>query len=141
MRLCASARAPFRLSARWRAGGPTQAPAQERLMANRTKVTAQKDGLPETEGPGSVPDSPLLDLADGAVKKLIRSAKKRGYVTNEQINAVLPSDEANSEQIENLLSMFNDMGVNVVEKEEAEAREEDAAEEPEEEPEGEKELV
>ena len=89
-------------------------------MANRTKVTAQKDGVPETEGPGSVPDSPLLDLADGAVRKLIRSAKKRGYVTNEQINAVLPSDEANSEQIENLLSMFNDMGVNVVENEEAE---------------------
>ncbi len=89
-------------------------------MANRTKVTAQKDGVPETEGPGTVPDSPLLDLADGAVKKLVRGAKKRGYVTNEQINAVLPLDEANSEQIEDLLSMFNDMGVNVVESEEAE---------------------
>jgi RNA polymerase primary sigma factor len=111
-------------------------------MANRTKVTAQKDGLPETEGPGSVPDSPLLDLADGAVKKLIRSAKKRGYVTNEQINAVLPSDEANSEQIENLLSMFNDMGVNVVDNEEAESKEDGAPEEePEEEPESDNELV
>src|ERR1700693_3575020 len=92
-------------------------------MASRTKVTAQKEGvLPETEGPGTVPDSPLLDLADGAVKKLIRSAKKRGYVTNEQINSVLPSDEANSEQIEDLLSMFNEMGVNVVENEEAESK-------------------
>ena len=110
-------------------------------MANRTKVTAQKDGVPETEGPGTAPDSPLLDLADGAVKKLIRSAKKRGYVTNEQINAVLPSDEANSEQIEDLLSMFNDMGVNVVENEEAESKEDGASEEPEEEPESDNELV
>ena len=110
-------------------------------MANRTKVTAQKEGVPEAEGPGTVPDSPLLDLADGAVKKLIRSAKKRGYVTNEQINAVLPSDEANSEQIEDLLSMFNEMGVNVVENEDAESKEDGAPEEPEEEPEGENELV
>jgi RNA polymerase primary sigma factor len=110
-------------------------------MANRTKVTAQKEGVPETEGPGTVPDSPLLDLADGAVKKLIRSAKKRGYVTNEQINSVLPSDEANSEQIEDLLSMFNEMGVNVVENEEAESKEDGAPEEADEEPEGENELV
>jgi RNA polymerase primary sigma factor len=88
-----------------------------------------------------VPDSPLLDVADGAVKKLIRSAKKRGYVTNEQINAVLPSDEANSEQIEDLLSMFNEMGVNVVENEDAESKEDGAPEEPEEEPESENELV
>jgi RNA polymerase primary sigma factor len=110
-------------------------------MASRTKVTAQKDGVPETEGPATPPDSPLLDLADGAIKKLIRSAKKRGCVTHEQINAVLPSDEANSEQIEDLLTMFSEMGVNVVENEEAEAKEEAAQEEPDEEPEGENELV
>jgi RNA polymerase primary sigma factor len=110
-------------------------------MASRTKVTPQKEGVPEAEAPGTSPDSPLLDLADGAVKKLIRSAKKRGYVTHEQINAVLPSDEANSEQIEDLLTMFNEMGVNVVENEEAESKEEAAQEEPEEEPEGENDLV
>jgi RNA polymerase primary sigma factor len=109
-------------------------------MASRTKVTAQAEAVPATEAPATAPDSPLLDLADGAVKKLIRGAKKRGYVTNEQINAVLPAEEANSEQIESLLSMFNEMGVNVVENEEAEAREEDA-EEAEDEPEGENELV
>jgi RNA polymerase primary sigma factor len=111
-------------------------------MASRTKVTAQKEGVPEAEGQGTAPDRPLLDLADGAVKKLIGSAKKRGYVTHDQINAVLPSDETNSEQIEDLLSMFNEMGVNVVEIEEAEAKEEGAPEEPEEEePEGVNELV
>src|SRR5882757_2053983 len=140
--LRSSVGAPFRLSARWQARDPTrgQTPAAERPMANRTKVTAHKEGVPEAEGPGTPPDGPLLDLADGAVKKLVRSAKKRGYVTHDQINAVLPSDEANSEQIEDLLSMFNEMGVNVVENEEAESKEE-AAEEPEEEPEGENELV
>jgi len=110
-------------------------------MASRTKVTAQKEGVPETETPGTPPDSPLLDLADGAIKKLIRGAKKRGYVTHDQINAVLPSDEANSEQIEDLLTMFSEMGVNVVENEEADSKEEGAQEEPDEEPEGENELV
>ena len=89
-------------------------------MANRTKVTALKEGVPETEGPGTVPDSPLLDLADGAVKKLIRSAKKRGYVTHVQINALLSSEEVKSEQIEDILAKFSEMGVNAVETEKAE---------------------
>src|SRR5262249_54808284 len=55
---------------------------------------------------------------DAAVKKLIRSAKKRGYVTHDQINSVLPSEQVNSEQIEDVLAMFSEMGVNVVETEE-----------------------
>jgi RNA polymerase primary sigma factor len=113
-------------------------------MAGRTKATAPNEGAPETETPGTPPDHPLLDLVDAAVKKLIRGAKKRGYVTQEQINAVLPAAEANSEQIEDLLTMFNEMGVNVIENEEAESKEEgaaDAQEEPEEEPESENELV
>ena len=70
---------------------------------------------------------PLLDLSDAAVKKLIRSAKKRGYVTHDQINSVLSSEEVNSEQIEDVLAMFSEMGVNVVETEEAEHEEEEAA--------------
>ena len=53
----------------------------------------------EEEGP----DSPLLDLSDAAVKDLIRSAKKRGYVTHNQINALLSSEEVKSEQIEDIL--------------------------------------
>jgi RNA polymerase primary sigma factor len=63
-------------------------------------------------------DSPLLDLSDAAIKKLIRSAKKRGYVTHYQINSVLPSEEVNSEQIEDVLAMFREMGVNFVETQE-----------------------
>ena len=100
-------------------------------MANKTKATQQKAGsntkdqavkneAPEKETP-ETPDTPLplLDLSDAAVKKLIRTAKKRGYVTHDEINAVLPSEEVNSEQIEDVLAMFSEMGVNVVETEEA----------------------
>ena len=85
---------------------------------------------------------PLLDLSDAAVKELIRSAKKRGYVTHDQINALLSSEEVKSEQIEDILAKFSEMGVNVVETKEAELEEEVATgEEPEEEAEGENELV
>src|SRR5438874_10629486 len=104
--------------------------------ASKVKVAAaakeeKKEETPEKEAPDT-PDTPLplLDLSDAAVKKLIRSAKKRGYVTVDQINAVLPSEEVNSEQIEDVLAMFSEMGVNVVETEEAEQEEEVAREEP-----------
>ena len=101
-------------------------------MANKTKATPQKEEAPE-KGP-ETPDAPLplLDLSDAAVKKMIKQAKKRGYVTYEQLNAVMPSEEVTSEQIEDILAMINEMGINVVETEEAEADEE---EEPREEPE------
>ena len=92
----------------------------------------------EEEGP----DSALLDLSDAAVKYLIRSAKKRGYVTHNQINALLSSEEVKSEQIEDILAKFSEMGVNVVETEEAEPEEQVATrEQPEEEAGGENELV
>lgn len=64
-------------------------------------------------------DSPLLDLSDDAVKKMIKVAKKRGYVTMDELNAVLPSGEVSSEQIEDTMAMLSDMGINVVEDEEA----------------------
>jgi len=103
-----------------------------KLAVSKVKVTvgtsvkeAPKEAPPEKETP-EAPDTPLplLDLSDAAVKKLIRTAKKRGYVTVDQINAVLPSEEVNSEQIEDVLAMFSEMGVNVVENEEADSDEE-----------------
>ncbi len=92
-------------------------------MATKTKAAQkekEKEEAPEKEAT-ETPDTPLplLDLSDAAVKKLIRTAKKRGYVTHDQINSVLPSEEVNSEQIEDVLAMFSEMGVNVVETEEA----------------------
>jgi len=71
----------------------------------------------DKEAEGS--DSPLLDLSDAAVRKMIKNAKKRGYVTYEQLNGVLPSEEVTSEKIEDVLAMLNEMGINVVESEEA----------------------
>src|SRR5262245_50433767 len=110
-------------------------------MASKTKAAQkekEKDEAPEKEA-AEAPDTPLplLDLSDAAVKKLIRTAKKRGYVTHDEINSVLPSEEVNSEQIEDVLAMFSEMGVNVVETEEASEEGEEQREEAEEEPESE----
>jgi RNA polymerase primary sigma factor len=80
-----------------------------------------------TEGSETPPDRPLLDLSDAAVKAFIRTAKRRGHVTHDQINALLASDEVNSEQIENILAMFSEMGINVIETKEARLEEEMAA--------------
>jgi RNA polymerase primary sigma factor len=99
----------------------------ENMAATKEK---EKGEAPEKEA-AETPDTslPLLDLSDAAVKKLIRSAKKRGYVTHDQVNSVLPSEEVNSEQIEDVLAMFSEMGVNVVETEEGEEQREEAEEE------------
>jgi RNA polymerase primary sigma factor len=79
------------------------------------------------EKPATKPaaDGPLLDLTDAGVKKFIKQAKTRGYVTMEELNKVLPSEEVTSEAIEDTLAMLSEMGVNVVESEEdvAEANE------------------
>ena len=88
-------------------------------MASKTQVMPRKEATVEKENLETVSDTPLLDLSDMSVKKLFRSAKKRGYVTHEQINSVLTSAEVNSEQIEDVLAMFSEMGVNVVETEDA----------------------
>ncbi|HVB89694.1 MAG TPA: RNA polymerase sigma factor region1.1 domain-containing protein, partial [Beijerinckiaceae bacterium] len=72
-------------------------------------------------------DGPLLDLSDSAVKRMIKAARKRGFVTHDELNAVLPSEEVTSDQIEDIYAMLNEMGINVVEAEEAEEGE--AAEE------------
>ena len=82
-----------------------------------TKVKENEEAENEREG---AHDGPLLDLSDDAVKKMIKAAKKRGYVTMDELNSVLPSEEVTSEQIEDTMAMLSDMGINVVEDEEAE---------------------
>src|SRR5215813_13871990 len=116
---------------------------RRRWMATKTKAAQkekEKEEAPEKEG-AETPDTPLplLDLSDAAVKKLIKGAKKRGYVTYEQLNAVMPSEEVTSEQIEDILAMMNELGINVVEQEDAEPEEqaEESREEEEEEADGE----
>ena len=64
-------------------------------------------------------DAPLIDLNEGSIKKLLARAKKRGYITYDELNEALPQDQMSSEQIEDVMSAINDMGVNIVENEEA----------------------
>jgi RNA polymerase primary sigma factor len=121
---------------------PSKTKATQKASPKKEEVKEEPAaaGAAEKEAAES-PDTPLplLDLSDAAVKKLIRQAKKRGYVTHDEINAVLPSEEVNSEQIEDVLAMFSEMGVNVVETEEASDDDQDDDEEPA--AEGENELV
>ena len=73
------------------------------------------------------PEGPILDLSDAAVKKMIKAAKARGFVTHEELNKVLPSEEFDSEAIENVMAQLSEMGINVVDnEEEGEAAEEES---------------
>ena len=110
-------------------------------MASKIKVMPQKEEMLEKEGPETQSDRPLLDLSAVAVKELIRNAKKRGYVTHDQIDALLSSEEVKSEQIEDILANFSEVGVNVVDTKEAELGEVVTGEEPEKEAEGDNEVV
>ena len=103
-------------------------------MATTTQTVAEtKEEAPEAQPH----DGPLLDLSDAAVKKMIKEAKKRGYVTVDELNSVLPSEEVTSEHIEDTMAMLSDMGINVVESDERDESEPEAAEdEAEEESEG-----
>src|SRR4051794_9279049 len=102
------------------------------LMAGKTEAT---EAPPQKEVAQTTDTPPLLDLWDAAVKKLIRTATKRGYVTHDQVNSL--ANEVNSEQIEDVLAMFSEMGVNVVETEETTDEGEEQREEADEEPESE----
>ncbi|MCV9935753.1 RNA polymerase sigma factor RpoD [Boseaceae bacterium BT-24-1] len=92
-----------------------------------TKVSERdKSEAGSPEAPPST-DSPLLDLTDQAVKRMIKLAKKRGYVTYDELNEVLPSEEFSSEQIEDVLGQLSEQGINVVDNEDPEAAGEERA--------------
>ncbi len=83
---------------------------------------AAKKAAPKEVQPESEPqqDAPVLDLNDAQVKKLLKSAKARGYVTYDELNAILPSEEFSTDQIEDVMAQLSEMGINVVEHEEEE---------------------
>lgn len=64
-----------------------------------------------------------LDMSQAAVKRMIAEARERGYITYDQLNQVLPPDQVSSEQIEDVMSMLSEMGINIIEDEEAEEEE------------------
>jgi RNA polymerase primary sigma factor len=100
-------------------------------MASKAKTLQVKEKEKDDKAAADAPEkdtaeapSPLLDLSDAAVKKMIKQAKKRGFVTFDQLNEVLPSDTTSPEQIEDIMSMLSDMGINVTEADEADSEEE-----------------
>ena len=66
------------------------------------------------------PSSSLLDMSQTTVRKMITQAKHRGYITYDELNAVMPPDQVSSEQIEDIMAMLSEMGINVIENEETE---------------------
>jgi RNA polymerase primary sigma factor len=64
-----------------------------------------------------------LDMSQEAVKKMIAEAREKGFITYDQLNEVLPPDQVSSEQIEDVMSMLSEMGINIIEDEEAEEEE------------------
>ncbi|HEY5723281.1 MAG TPA: RNA polymerase sigma factor RpoD [Allosphingosinicella sp.] len=71
-------------------------------------------------------DAPLIDLNEASLKKLIARAKKRGYITYDELNAAMPQDQMSTDQIEDVMSSLSEMGVNIVENEEADEDEAEA---------------
>jgi RNA polymerase primary sigma factor len=94
-----------------------------------------KAAFSETEAPEKAEGdgAPVIDLNEASLKRLIAKAKKRGWLTYDELNAALPQDQMSSEQIEDVMSALSDMGINIVENEdateEAEAEEEEVVEE------------
>ncbi|MCB1415987.1 MAG: hypothetical protein KDJ64_06185, partial [Nitratireductor sp.] len=97
----------------------TAAKAETKPAKKPAKSAAKKDDASEG-GEQESNEATLLDLSADKVKKMIKAAKKRGYVTMDELNSVLPSEEVSSEQIEDTMSMLSDMGINVVEEEDLE---------------------
>ena len=85
------------------------------------KDTEQKTGEDQQDNSG-----PMLDMSQTAVKKMIAMAKARGYITYDELNQFMPADQVSSDQIEDVMAMLSEMGINIIEGEEPE---EDAASE------------
>ena len=83
------------------------------------KNGANGSGVNDGDAGGDVAEAPLIDLNEATLKKLLARAKKRGYITIDELNEALPQDQMSTDQIEDVMSALNEMGVNVVENEDA----------------------
>ncbi len=90
--------------------------AKAAVKAANKNATAAAKGSAKDKG-DDAGDAPLLDLDNAEVKKLLKSAKKRGFVTLEELNRVLPSDQVSPEQIEDTLAQLSEQGINVIDEE------------------------
>src|SRR3546814_16510520 len=83
-------------------------------------ATKANENAEATEARDEASDGPLMDSMSAAVKKMIAKAKERGYVTYDELNEVLPTDQMSSEQIEDLMSLLSEMVITVLASEEQE---------------------
>jgi RNA polymerase primary sigma factor len=103
---------------------PAKKPAAAKTGTAKPKAVAKPDAKSKTATKVSAkpeaekPDGPLLDLSSAGVKKFLKEAKAKGFVTHEELNKVLPQDQLTSDQIEDTMSALSEMGINVVENEE-----------------------
>ena len=81
-------------------------------------MAAKDTNAVKTDDPDS--DGTLNDMSQAAVKKMISGARARGYITYDELNQVLPPNQVSSEQIEDVMSMLSEMGINIIEDEEVE---------------------
>jgi len=85
-------------------------------------MAAKDTSAKPTDLPG-----PLLDMSQAAVRKMIAQAKERGYITYDELNEFMPADQVSSEQIEDIMSMLSEMGINVTEGEDDEDEEDESS--------------
>ena len=104
---------PKKAAAKKSPAGKTKKPAAKKPS---TKIAGDRG-----ENANDTTDNPIIDMSDAKVKKLIKAAKKKGFVTYETLNELMPSDEVSSEKIEDVMAMLSDMGINVIDEEDQEA--------------------
>jgi RNA polymerase primary sigma factor len=92
----------------------------------------KQDLMASDDTSGTTDDAPLIDLNEASIKKLIAKAKRKGYVTYDELNEALPQDQMNTDQIEDIQTALSEMGVQIVESDEDAAAEEDGDNEAEE---------
>ena len=109
----ATKKAPTKKAATKPKAAAAKAPAKEKAKP-KSKTAAKSAAKPAAEKT----DGPILDLSSAGVKKFLKTAKEKGFVTHEELNKVLPQDQFTSDQIEDTMSALSEMGINVVETEE-----------------------
>ena len=106
---------------------PAAKSASKSKSAPKKSDVAVKEADKDTDKESDAESGPLIDSVDAAVKKLVQKGKERGFVTYDEFNAAMPSEEVGSEQIEDVMSRLSELGVNVVEDEESDADDDDDA--------------
>jgi RNA polymerase primary sigma factor len=90
----------------------------EKAAVKGADKASEKAAEKDSEKESDAQDGPVIDSVDAAVKMLVQKGKERGFVTYDEFNAAMPSEEVGSEQIEDVMSRLSELGVNVVEDEE-----------------------